>query len=131
MPTLPGLPGAEQLLAVLIGGAVGSVARFLVGHIFGNWFGATFPWATLVVNSTGSIWLGYIATMTILKPGTIDPNMRLLLTTGFAGGFTPYSSFAFETLALYQRGEFDLVPLNIVCNLILGFLGAWLGIVIT
>jgi len=116
--------------AVLIGGAAGSLSRYLVGHIVGNMAGTMFPWATLAVNVSGSIFLGYVGTIAVLKPGAIDPNIRLLLTTGFAGGFTTYSAFTFETLLLYQQGEFDLVPLNIMCNLLLGFVGVWAGIVI-
>jgi CrcB protein len=124
------LPPLDQLAVVFIGGAIGSVARFVAGYLLGSMLGTAFPWATLLVNTFGSMWLGYVGTVTILKPAAIDPNLRLALTTGFAGGFTTFSTFTFETLMLYQRGEIDLVPLNIVCNFILAFWGVWVGIVV-
>jgi len=120
----------DQIAAVAIGGAIGSVSRFLCGHLLGNWLGTLFPWGTLMVNILGSIWLGYIATISLQRPGSLDPTLRLLLTTGFAGGFTTFSSFAYETLALLQQNEPELAVANIGSNMILGFIACWLGFVI-
>ncbi len=114
-------------LAVALGGAVGSIARFWSGHYFGNWFGTTFPWATLFVNTIGSAFLGYVFSLSLAKPGAIDPNLRLLLTTGFSGGFTTFSAFAWETLNLYQKGDTTLAIANVASNLVLGLLAVFLG----
>lgn len=129
MSFLSHLPGFEQILAVLVGGAIGSTLRFILGYVVGNAWGANFPWATLLVNTAGSFILAYLGALLILKPLAIDPNLRLLLTTGFAGGFTTFSTFTYETMMLYQKHEFDLAALNVVFNFILGFLAAFWGIV--
>lgn len=114
-------------LAVALGGSVGSIARFLSGQLFANWFGTTFPWSTLFVNIAGSAFLGFVFSFSIAKPGAVDPNVRLLLTTGFSGGFTTFSAFAWETLSLYQKGDTALALANIAANLLLGFIAVFLG----
>jgi CrcB protein len=114
-------------LAVAIGGCIGSIARFLSGQLFANWLGTTFPWATLFVNIVGSAFLGFVFSFSIAKPGAIDPNLRLFLTTGFAGGFTTFSAFAWETLSLYQKGDIALALANVGSNLVLGFAAVFLG----
>jgi CrcB protein len=124
------LPPIPQVLAVAIGGSVGSVVRFLTGYYFATWYGTSFPWATLFVNVAGSLWLGFIATLAIQKPGAIDPVLRLALTAGFAGGFTTFSTFAFETLSLYDRGDNTLALANMALNLIVGIASVWLGIIL-
>jgi CrcB protein len=123
-----GLPPLSQIGAVALGGSVGSVLRFFCNHYFAMWLGTTFPYGTLFVNVAGSLWLGFIGTLALNKAGIFDPNMRLLLTTGFAGGFTTFSSLAFESMALYQGGSLALAIGNIAANLIIGMLGLILGI---
>ena len=66
-------------LAVALGGCIGSIARFWSGHYFGNWFGTTFPWATLFVNTLGSAFLGYVFSLSLAKPGAIDVYKRQIL----------------------------------------------------
>jgi CrcB protein len=121
-------PPLVQIAAVGFGGAVGSVARFLCSFSCAQLFGTDFPWGTLVVNLFGSLWLGFIGGLAAEKPGLIDPVVRLLLTSGFAGGLTTFSTFTFETLALYQRGEFSIMWGNVIGNIVLGFGAAVIGI---
>ena len=121
-------PPLSQIGAVALGGAVGSVARFFSNHFCTMWFGTTFPYATLSVNVIGSLWLGFIGTLALNKVGMFDANVRLLLTTGFAGGFTTFSSLAFETMTLYERGALNLALINLAANIILGMLALILGI---
>lgn len=130
MGTFPDFPDLKLVVAVLVGGAIGSLARFLAGHYMSALFGTSFPWATLFVNVAGSLWLGFIGTIAIQKPGAIDPVIRLLLTTGFAGGFTTFSSLAFESMALYERGDIGIAVANIGANLVVGFIAVWLGAVV-
>lgn len=114
-------------LAVAIGGCVGSIARFWAGYFCGNWFGATFPWGTLFVNIVGSAFIGFVFSLSLAKPGAIDPTVLMLLTTGFAGGFTTFSALAWETLSLFQKGDTTLALANIGSNLVLGFIAVFLG----
>lgn len=114
-------------LAVALGGGVGSLARYFSGLFFSGWLGSTFPWSTLFVNVLGSAFLGFVFSYIAVKPHAIDANVRLLLTSGFAGGFTTFSAFAWETLGLYQKGDVFLACANIAGNLGLGFLAVFLG----
>lgn len=123
-------PDAAHMLAVVIGGGIGSLLRFVAGHYLPAYLGSTFPWATLLVNVTGSLWLGFIGTMAIAKPGAIDVTTRLLLTTGFAGGFTTFSTLTFESLSLYERGDINLAMLNIASNLIVGLICVFVGAIL-
>jgi CrcB protein len=124
------LPPWDQIGAVAVGGAVGSVLRFITGYAVAGWLGTEFPWATLFVNLFGSLWLGWVGGIAIARPTAIDPVLRLLLTTGFAGGLTTFSTFSFETLALFQRGEAAMGWVNILANVVIGISCAWLGIII-
>jgi fluoride exporter len=121
-------PPLSQIGAVALGGSLGSVLRFFCGHFCALWFGTTFPYGTLLVNVGGSLWLGFIGTLALSKVGIFDANTRLLLTTGFAGGFTTFSSLAFETMALYERGSIGLAAANLAGNFVLGMAALILGI---
>ena len=120
-------PNLSYVLAVAIGGAVGSVVRFLTWHYSVAWWGMTFPWGTFIVNIFGSLWLGFFGGLAVDKPGVLDPNVKFLLTSGFAGGLTTWSSLAFETLALYQRGDTALALINIAANVVVGMIAVFLG----
>jgi fluoride exporter len=124
---LTSLPDGIQLFAVAIGGAIGSMARFAAGYYMSGAFGTTFPWSTLLVNVSGGFFIGFVATLAFAKPGTVDPLIRLLLTTGFAGGFTTFSAFSFETWSLFERGDIALAAMNVAGNLILSIAGVVLG----
>jgi len=101
-------------LSVLLGGAVGSVLRYSVGLLL--------PSGTFLVNMTGSFLIGLLATM--LPAGS---PFRLLLITGFLGGFTTFSAFQWELLTASQNGLPLLAVLNAVSSVILGFVFCWAG----
>jgi CrcB protein len=109
---------------------MGSLLRFLAGHYMSSAFGTTFPWSTLFVNAAGGLFIGLVVTLAFAKPGSIDPLIRLLLTTGFAGGFTTFSAFSLETWSLVERGEITFAALNVAANLLLSIGGVVLGTVL-
>ena len=86
-----------QVLLVALGGAFGSVLRFLVSVAALEVFGTGFPWGTLAVNVLGSAAIGTLGGLGIAG------NLRLLLITGVLGGFTTFSAFSLETGLLWQR----------------------------
>ena len=96
-------------LAVAVGGAMGSVARFWLAGVMTTLTGPRFPWGTLLINVVGSFVIGLVAAAT-LTPERIamHPTMRIFLMTGVCGGFTTFSAFSLQTLELMQGGE--LVP---------------------
>ena len=121
-------PAWSQIGAIALGGMIGSVMRFLCNHYCVMWFGANFPYGTLVVNVLGSLWLGFVGGLALHKVDFFDVNIRLLLTTGFAGGFTTFSSLAFETIALYERGAPMLAAGNLALNVVVGIAALVLGL---
>jgi fluoride exporter len=93
------------LLAIAGAGAAGSVARYLLGNWLQRTTGASLPLGTLAVNIAGSFFLGVVMTLFALR-GELDSKVRIALTVGLLGGFTTYSSFAYETLLLLERRQF-------------------------
>lgn len=92
-----------SMLIVALGGAAGSVARFLVGQWSLRQFGPAFPWGTLIVNVVGSFAIGFLVEL-VARRLNASAEMRLLLVTGFLGGFTTFSAFSLDALALLERG---------------------------
>ena len=114
-----------RYILVLFGGAVGSLTRYVVGTAIMTRLGARFPVGTLVVNVTGSFLIGLL--MTLLAERQPHPYWRFLLVVGFLGGYTTFSSFAWETLALVKDGGRWLGALNVAGSVLLGYLAVWLG----
>ena len=115
---------------VALGGALGSVARYGVGALAAQLLGPTFPWGTLLVNLTGSFLIALV--MHLALTGTvISLEMRIFLTTGIMGGFTTYSSFNYETLALLNQRAYWLAGMNLAGTvlgcLVAGVLGLAAG----
>ena len=94
----------ERLLWICLAGALGTGARYLIGLWATQRFGTAFPYGTLVVNIVGCFLIAAILQVA-LNAATFSPTLRLALTTGLLGGFTTYSSFAYETTLLFQTGS--------------------------
>lgn len=93
----------NHMLLVAIGGALGSVCRYLVGLWALRQFGPNFPWGTLTVNVAGSFAIGLLAEL-IVRRYDASPEMRFLLITGVLGGFTTFSAFSLDVITLFERG---------------------------
>ena len=111
---------------VALGGAVGAAARFAVSQWTGTRWGWTFPWGTLAVNLTGSLAIGLV--MTLLLARGADPTYRLVLVTGFLGGYTTFSAFSFEALSLLEARRWDAAALYVIGSVVLGLLATALGL---
>ena len=120
-----------QLLYVFIGGGLGAVCRYLASTAIGVRFGLMFPFGTLFVNTVGSFLMALVmGSLLLLAKSTnmLPESLRLLLTVGFLGGFTTFSSFSMETLTLINGGSIFLALVNVCANLLLGFGAAILGL---
>ena len=95
----------ERFLLICVAGAAGTGARYLIQLGTAKAFGQTFPYGTLIVNVAGSFLLALLMQLA-LSGDRISPTLRLVLATGFLGGFTTYSSFNYETLALFEQRAF-------------------------
>jgi fluoride exporter len=111
---------------VALGGALGSMARYWVGGLAPRLFGEGFPYGTLVVNLVGSFLIAVVMGVS-LNSFAIPVNLRIFLTTGVLGGFTTYSAFNYETLALLQQRLWLTGGLNIAATLLGCLISGLLG----
>lgn len=116
----------KDFLLVFAGGGLGSVARFLIGKIYKNWQ-PQFPAATLTANFLSCLVFGAVIMLGVNKLN-LSYSLKLLLITGFCGGFSTYSAFTFETVELFKNGHQGLALSNIVLNFALSVSGLYLGI---
>lgn len=115
-------------LYVALGGALGTIARFVVSGLVAASFGETFPWGTLTVNMAGSFLIGFVATLTAPDGRLfVGGTTRQFVMTGFCGGFTTFSSFSLQTLNLIQDGEYLYAGGNVVGSVTLCMIFVWLG----
>ena len=110
---------------VALGGALGAMARFGAVQLATARWEPTFPWGTLAVNVTGSLLIGFVAT--ILSNREADPALRLLLITGVLGGYTTFSAFSFEALALITEQRHLAAASYMVGSVLLGVAAAAIG----
>ncbi|WP_312198026.1 fluoride efflux transporter CrcB [Anaerospora hongkongensis] len=115
-----------EVCLVAIGGAVGSAARYLVSVWAAARFGTEFPYGTLIVNIVGCFVIGAFMTLATEK-ANISPYWRLLITVGFVGGMTTFSSFSYETLRLLYEADMLHSFYNVGLNILFGFSATWLG----
>jgi CrcB protein len=116
-----------MMAAVAIGGATGSVLRFLVTAVAQSAGLSTsgFPWWTLAINVTGSFVLGFFSRYFVLS--SISPPMLIALTVGFCGGYTTFSTFSYEMLTLAERGLWIRATAYAAVSVVLGFAAVFLG----
>jgi len=113
-------------LLVLLGGGVGSLTRYMAGAAIMRRFGVAFPLGTLAVNVTGSFLIGLLMTV-LTERLEWSPNWRLLLVTGFLGGYTTFSSFEYESFQAMRQGAAGIALLNLTGSVLAGYLAVWLG----
>jgi CrcB protein len=116
-------------LIVFLGGGIGSALRHGVNVLCARAFGIGFPYGTLTVNITGSIVMGLLAGYFAFK-GDAAQSWRLFLMTGILGGYTTFSAFSLDAIALYERGEIGLALGYVAASGALSILGLFAGLVL-
>ncbi|HET7584733.1 MAG TPA: fluoride efflux transporter CrcB [Gemmatimonadaceae bacterium] len=111
---------------VAVGGAIGSVARYALTGFVQARANSVFPSGTFVVNLAGSLLLGFLLRYALETPA-ITPEVRALLTTGFCGGFTTFSTFTYETAALIEDADWRRAALYVAASVLLSLVGMFLG----
>jgi len=115
-----------RTIVVGLGGFIGASARYLLGGFVYKWVPATFPWATFLINVTGCFGIGFLAVLAEERM-TLAPGGRLFLMVGVLGGYTTFSTFGYETIALVREGSLASAALNVVGQVVLGLVAVWAG----
>lgn len=118
-----------RLLAyIAAGSAAGGVSRYLLTAFVQQRVGGTFPTGTLIVNITGAFVLGFIVRYTLATP-SITPELRALLTIGFCGGYTTFSTYSFETVTLIEDAHYQRAFVYAGLSVLLALAGTFAGFV--
>ena len=115
----------KQLLLVFVGGGFGSALRFIIGKYLNNAQNGI-PYGTFAANIIGSLLIGIILGMAA-KNDALTSNQTLLLATGFCGGFTTFSTFAYENHIFLKSGDFTSFAIYTIASFIIGFLAVFFG----
>ena len=111
----------RNILFVALGGAFGSVCRYLISRMGDT----SFPWTTLCVNVLGSLLIGIL--VGLVNKDVLSPEMKLLLVTGFCGGFTTFSTFANESFSMMKAGDVLLSAIYAGASVTISILAVWMG----
>jgi CrcB protein len=112
--------------AIAVGAAAGGVSRFYLGSAIQQRFGASFPWGTLAINISGSLLLGFLIRYAMATPA-ISLEVRAMLTVGFCGGYTTFSSYSYETMVLMEEGQFGRAAVYSLGSVVLALLATFAG----
>lgn len=111
---------------VAVGSAIGGASRYALGLALQQRFGPGFPISTLVINVTGSLILGFLI-RAVVDLTVFTPGIRALLTVGFCGGYTTFSTFSYDTALLLERGEYGRAALYIMLSVSLAIAATFVG----
>ena len=114
-------------LIVFLGAGIGGSLRHGTNLATAKWFGVDFPYGTLTVNVVGSLVMGLLTGYFAFK-GTVSQPWRLFLATGILGGFTTFSSFSLDMVALWERNEIVLLAVYAVVSLVASVVGLMIGL---
>lgn len=120
----------SKFIYLIIGGLIGTIARYLLAGVIHEVLGTGFPYGTLIVNLSGCFIIGFLSTLADSK-FLLAPDLRVLLMVGFCGAYTTFSTFMLETSNLIKVGETVRALMNVLISVIVGFVvfrvGMFLG----
>ncbi|MET0969690.1 MAG: fluoride efflux transporter CrcB [Tardiphaga sp.] len=106
------------ILAAALGGSIGSAARYMVGVFIGRLSSTTFPWATLIINVSGSVLMGALVALILIR-WDLSQAARIFLTVGVCGGFTTFSTFSLDAYSLIEKGNLMAAVIYMVASAVL------------
>ncbi len=111
---------------IALGSAIGGASRYALGSALQQRVAPGFPVSTLVINVTGSLLLGFLLRAAFASPA-FTPEVRAMLTTGFCGGYTTFSTFSYDTALLLERGDYGRVALYVGLSVTLSIAATFAG----
>jgi CrcB protein len=114
--------------SVAVGGAIGSVVRYLLSVAAIERFGPAFPYGTFAINVAGSFLIGIVAQLALSRAFGVSPEVRVFLAVGVLGGFTTFSSFSMEAVTLIRNGANVAALAYVAGSVVLGLLAAYAGV---
>ncbi|MDO9442712.1 MAG: fluoride efflux transporter CrcB [Beijerinckiaceae bacterium] len=106
------------ILAAALGGSIGSAARYMVGVFIGRLSSTNFPWATLIINVSGSVLMGALVALILIR-WDLSQAARIFLTVGVCGGFTTFSTFSLDAYSLIEKGNLVAAVVYMVASAVL------------
>ena len=122
------MPDIRSLVAVFVGGGLGSMLRYLVTFAVTQRFGPGLPWATFFINISGSFAIGIVSELYVTRTFGMSSEMRTFFAVGVLGGYTTFSTFALEALNLAREGAVVVAIFYALASVLLGVAAALLGI---
>ena len=120
----------DKYLVVLVGAGLGGLTRYIAGTLVMTKYGGRFPLGTFVINLAGSFLIGVLMPL-LTERLQLHPNWRLFLVAGILGGYTTFSSFEYESFVMVRGGARGIGMLYITGSVLFGYIGVWLGTVLT
>jgi CrcB protein len=117
----------DKFLVISAGAILGANARYWIGDWAAQKFGTNFPYGTFIINFTGSLLIGFFLTLATERL-MIDTRWRLLISVGFLGAYTTFSTYAYESLNLLMKGQWGAGLINLFGSTILGVLAVGIGV---
>ena len=119
----------QTVLLISLGAILGANLRYFVAQSVSKLIPSSFPFGTLIINFTASFVLAFFLIWTTERV-LADPRWRLFIAVGFCATYSTYSSYAFETFALFERGQYTLAALNILGSNVICFIAVVLGAIL-
>lgn len=123
-------PEIRTPIAISFGAIAGALSRYYLTLWFTNRFGTSFPYATFFINLTGCLMMGFFVTLTLEQVTTISLEVRLLVTTGFLGAYTTFSTYGLESVTLLRNHSYLAAGFYWAGSALLGILSVQIGVVL-
>lgn len=117
-------------IAISLGAIAGALSRYYLTLWFAQRFGTAFPYGTLFINLTGCLVMGFFVTLSLERVATIPPDVRLMVTTGFLGAYTTFSTYGLEMFNLLRERNFSAFSFYWAGSAILGIISVQLGVIL-
>jgi CrcB protein len=123
-------PALRNPIAISLGAIAGALSRYYLTLWFSQRFGTAFPYGTFFINLTGCFVMGFFVTLTLERVATIPLEVRLMVTTGFLGAYTTFSTYGLESLNLLRTGSYLAFSFYWAGSAILGVICVQLGVIL-